>query len=111
MNHKFIRGIGAVLATVVLVTGCSKGPRIVPIESLSPVQTAANVIPSRYSIKKNARYTNAEPVSRCNTINNIGSKTIPTTGNEHFKRSIEKPCTFIYLATAKAVENFANSAG
>ena len=43
MNHKFIRAIGAALATVVLVTGCSKGTKIVPIESLSPVQTAANV--------------------------------------------------------------------
>ena len=37
------RALSLVLAVMLLLTGCASGPKIVPIESLSPAQTAANV--------------------------------------------------------------------
>ena len=37
------RALCLALAMVLLLTGCASGPKIVPIESLSPAQTAANV--------------------------------------------------------------------
>lgn len=37
------RALCLMAALLLLLTGCARGPKIIPIESLSPVQTAANV--------------------------------------------------------------------
>ena len=87
-------------ATTNIITANSAAKRINPL------------IPSRYNTKNSDRYTNAEPVSRCINIKNMGMKIIVKT----FKKFDGLPLNVkLYslniLAKASAVANLANSAG
>ena len=68
-------------------------------------------IPSRYNIKAKANKTNAVPVSFCSIMQAIGAAINKETMAKFLNVSKLKLCLFIVLATAKAIENLANSAG
>ena len=103
------------LPTDVGVSPIYTSAKRIPTTKQTTIATPVNKIlpgmPSRQNIRKKARQTNAEPVSRCSTINAMGSRMIASVAAKCFHWLMLQPYVDMNFDNASAVANLANSAG
>src|SRR5215470_15366987 len=79
--------------------------------SEKPITRIVEGRPSRYITIKNEKYTNANPVSLCISVNAAGNNTIPAAISCDLVFVNSVSVLEIYLASARATQILQNSAG